>query len=253
MKVTRKIIKIDEELCNGCGECVPSCAEGSLRIVNGKAKLVADKLCDGLGDCLGACPTGALTIEEREAEEFDEAAVEEFLAIEKRKPASCPSAKLHNFPTRSSKQAKDFSLHSQENEKSLLSHWPIQIHLLPPHAPFLQNADLLVAADCTAIATRNFQDKYLAGKIVAMGCPKFDDRERYIEKFTQIFSTCNLKRLTLLIMEVPCCSAMDSIIKTAMEKSKIDLPVEKITISLQGEEISRQEWEKERILPQTIL
>lgn len=251
MKKTRKIIKIDEELCNGCGQCVPNCAEGSLQIINGKAKLVADKLCDGLGACLGFCPTGALVIEEREAEEFDEAAVEAFLAEEKQKSGGCPSARLHTFSVPPSLQQKGFptALKDAEESDSLLSHWPIQIRLLPPQAPFLQNADLLVAADCTAIAARNFQESYLAGKVVAMGCPKFDDRELYVEKFAQIFSTSHLKSLTILIMEVPCCAAMNGIIKAALEKAQVELPTEQIIISLQGREISRQEWKKEQILP----
>ena len=259
MKTVRKIIKIDEELCDGCGLCVPDCAEGSLKIVDGKAKLVADNLCDGLGACLGSCPTGALQIIEREADEFDEEAVEEYLAAEKRKaelnaiptlpkaPAGggCPSAKLHTFqpastPCQSANEPRATS--DASSQPSGLSHWPIQIRLVPPTAPFLQNADLLIAADCTAVSVRNFQQKYLDGKVVMMGCPKFDDAQSYVERFTEILKTCNLKKITILIMEVPCCSSMNAIIKEALNRAQVPVTVEQVTISLQGEEIGRQIW-----------
>jgi NAD-dependent dihydropyrimidine dehydrogenase PreA subunit len=199
MKSVRKIIEINEELCNGCGQCVPDCAEGSLKIVDGKAKLVADKLCDGLGACLGSCPTGALKIVEREADEFDEEAVEEFLAKEKaasetkEKPKTmdcgCASTHIQTFaprPAMSPCQAANAPKVAARGGASELTHWPVQIRLIPAHAPFLQNADVLVAADCTAVAVRNFQEKYLAGKTVMMGCPKFDDAESYVQRFTEI-------------------------------------------------------------------
>lgn len=256
MKQIRKIIQIDEELCNGCGQCVPDCAEGSLQIIDGKARLVADKLCDGLGACLGSCPTGALKIIEREADEFDEKAVEEFLAKQKKQeqavkaePMACGCASTHiqsfrpaaaptpcqaaNLPTaRPAASAQD----------SQLSHWPVQIRLVPPHAPFLKGADLLVAADCTAVAAANFQQDYLANKVVMMGCPKFDDAEAYIQRFTEIIDTCGLKRITVLIMEVPCCSAMTVIIKRALERASATVPVEQIVISTRGKELQRISW-----------
>lgn len=251
MKNTRKIIQIDEELCNGCGLCVPDCAEGSLKIIDGKARLVADKLCDGLGACLGSCPTGALKIIEREADEFDEEAVKEYLENEKKaeQPPShecgCASTKLHNFasiqpqsPCQSANTPKAFDT----GEASSLSHWPIQIRLVPANAPFLQNAELLIAADCTAVAVRNFQQKYLNNKKVMMGCPKFDDGDSYVQKFADILTQCHLKSITVLIMEVPCCSSMNVILKKAIERAGASIPVEQITISLQGEEISRQVW-----------
>lgn len=257
MKAVRKIIKIDEELCDGCGLCVPDCAEGSLKIVNGKAKLVADKLCDGLGACLGACPTGALEIIERTADEFDEEAVEKYLAEEKRKAEAaktmdcgCASSHIQSFkPMPAASQASPCQkanipahIPGSDAADSALTHWPIQIRLVPPHAPFLQNSDLLVAADCTAVAARNFQEKYLEGKTVMMGCPKFDDAESYIQRFTEIIETCNLKSLTILIMEVPCCSAMNVIIKKAIEKAGKNVPVEQITISTRGQELQRKKW-----------
>lgn len=262
MKEMRKIIKIDEELCNGCGDCVPDCAEGSLKIIDGKAKLVADKLCDGLGACLGACPTGALQIIEREADGFDEEAVEEYLAEEKKKEEAvkksppvmdcgCASSHIQTFAPAAPVQAVASPCQSANKPKimpmagsteSFLTHWPIQIRLVPPHAPFLQGADVLIAADCTAVATKDFQQKYLEGKTVMMGCPKFDDAESYIQKFSEIITQCNLKSITILIMEVPCCSSMNVIVQKAIERAGKSVPVEQITISVQGEEKERKTW-----------
>ncbi len=252
MKNVRKIIEINDELCNGCGQCVPDCAEGSLRIIDGKARLVADKLCDGLGACLGSCPTGALKIVERDAEEFDEAAVEAYLAAEKSKATAappvmdcgCASSHIQTLKPLSPCQSanKPAMLAAAGSQGSALGHWPIQIRLVPAHAPFLQNAHLLVAADCTAIAARNFQERYLDGKAVMMGCPKFDDAESYIKRFAEVISACNLQSLTVLIMEVPCCSAMNTIVRKARDLSGRDLPVEQITISVRGEELSRTSW-----------
>lgn len=265
MKVERKIIQIDEELCDGCGQCVPDCAEGSLKIVDGKAKLVADNLCDGLGACLGACPTGALKIIERQADEFDEVAVEKYLEAEKQKKKSqeqeatmecgCPSTHIQSFPLSNQTGADATGTNRTSPCKaanaptrtapstasgSALTHWPVQIRLIPAHAPFLQNAHLLVAADCTAVAVRHFQENYLEGKTVMMGCPKFDDADSYIQRFVEIISTCNLKSLTILIMEVPCCSAMTAIVQSAMERAGKNLPVEQVVISTRGEELSRK-------------
>jgi len=251
MKTVRKIIEINEELCNGCGQCVPDCAEGSLKIIDGKAKLVADKFCDGLGACLGSCPTGALQIVEREAEEFDEEAVEQYLEAEKKQAAAptmdcgCASSHIQTLkPLSACQQANIPASHQATTTEaaSMLGHWPIQIRLVPPQAPFLQNADLLVAADCTAVAARNFQDKYLQGKAVLMGCPKFDDVDSYVRRFAEIIATCRLKSLTVLIMEVPCCSAMNSIVKKARDLAGVDLPIDQITISVRGEELARKRW-----------
>ena len=253
MKQMRKIIEIDEELCDGCGQCVPDCAEGSLRIIDGKARLVADKLCDGLGACLGSCPTGALRIIEREADEFDEEAVEAFLAAKEQattqppEPMACGCASTHiqSFqpaasPCQSANAPK--SVPTAALNESQLSHWPVQIRLVPPQAGFLKGADLLIAADCTAVSAPNFQQDYLAGKVVLMGCPKFDDAESYIQRFTEIIDTCNLKRITILIMEVPCCSAMNVIVKRALERASVSVPVEQITISTRGRELQRVSW-----------
>ncbi|MCG6879183.1 MAG: 4Fe-4S binding protein [Deltaproteobacteria bacterium] len=234
MKVMRKIIEIDDERCDGCGECVPACAEGAIQVIDGKARVMADKYCDGLGACLGECPNDALRIVEREAEDFDEAAVEAYLEAKgnkEEKPlpiTGCPSSQLQtNFTP------------PGESGASNLAHWPIQIHLVPPHAPFLKNADLLVAADCTAFACGNFHRDYLKGKVLMVGCPKFDDREAYLQKFTDIFNMADIKRITVLVMEVPCCSGLPVIIQRAMAAAKKEIPMETRVISMRGEEKKR--------------
>lgn len=252
MKKVRKIIEIDEELCDGCGQCVPDCAEGSLQIIDGKAKLVEDKLCDGLGACLGSCPQGALKIIEREADDFDEEAVEEYLAKkkeheEKKAPAQknlvggCPSARLQTFAPLASTGSTNYS-DNGSNKASALTHWPVQIRLIPPSAPFLKNADVLIAADCTAVAVPGFQEKYLQDKVVMMGCPKFDDAEGYIDKFAEIITTAEISSITILIVEVPCCSAMNVIVQKALKKAEKNVPVEQIVVSTRGREIERRQW-----------
>lgn len=241
MKTIRKIIKIDDELCTGCGECVPDCAEGSLEIVDGKARLVADKLCDGLGACLKSCPTGALTIIEREADEFDEEAVEEYLAEKEKKAppmTGCPSARLQSLQP----SPCDIANVPGEQAGSTLSHWPIQIRLVPAAAQFLENSDLLVAADCTAVAYPNINRDFVQGRTVMMGCPKFDDAQMYIQRFTEIFTERKLNSITIMIMEVPCCSAMLQIIKKARDDAGSSVPVRQVVISTQGQIINDQTW-----------
>nr|WP_320009768.1 4Fe-4S dicluster domain-containing protein [uncultured Desulfobulbus sp.] len=240
--VTRKIIEIDDELCDGCGQCVPDCAEGSLRIVNGKARLVADKLCDGLGACLGSCPTGALKIIEREAEEFDEEAVEEFLAQEKAKDpvaCGCPSSQIQSLKPMTPCQSANVP---SEQHGSALSHWPIQIRLIPATAPFLENADLLVAADCTTLAYAGIQQDYLAGRAVMMGCPKFDDQDLYVQRFTEIFQTRKLSSLTILVMEVPCCHSMLQIIEKVWKTARPAFPVRHVVITTKGDVKEEVSW-----------
>ncbi len=243
MKVKRKIIQIDEELCDGCGLCVPSCAEGSLQIIDGKAKVVADNLCDGLGACLGECPTGALTIIEREAEEFDEQAVEEYLSKLAPKEVTaepsavvggCPSAQLKQFAPSGSCQNANIPK-SMGNGASALGHWPVQIRLIPPTAPFLKGADLLIAADCVPVAVSDFHARFLKDHVVMIGCPKFDDVPDYVERFTEIFKNSGVKSITSVMMEVPCCSGLSMIVKKALEDSKADIPLEEVIISTRGE------------------
>ena len=246
MTKTRKIIQINEDLCDGCGQCVPDCAEGSLKIVNGKAKLVADKLCDGLGACLGSCPTGALQIIERSADEFDEDAVEDFLAgkgeFNKKPSGGCPGAQAQSFTPAPIQNFAPMSNTPAEDTGSALSHWPIQIRLAQPTAPFLQGADLLIAADCSTISAINFQRDYLQGKKVLMGCPKFDDQELYVERLAAIIDTAQLKSITILIMEVPCCGSMNTIVRAACDRATQKVAVEQITLSRQGVELERNKW-----------
>lgn len=247
MKLMRKIIQIDDELCDGCGQCVPSCAEGAIEIIDGKARIVADKYCDGLGACLGDCPNDALTIVEREADDFDEEAVEEFLKgkektdspVEQPVAGGCPSAQLQSFTPSTPCQAANAPVR-QSSGGSELSHWPIQIRLVPPTAPFLKGADLLVAADCTPLAYPNFHQDFLKGKVVMVGCPKFDDVEGYTQKFTEIFREADIKSITTVIMEVPCCSGLPMIIEKAMKAAGKEIPLEEVVISTRGEILGRK-------------
>lgn len=238
MKVMRKIIKIDEELCDGCGQCVPSCAEGAIEVQNGKATIVAEKYCDGLGACLSECPKGALTIEERTADDFDAEAVEERLAaMEKDKPAQipmacgCPSTHIRTFVPSEEPDRSD----EPGTRESALSHWPVQIRLVPPTAPFLKGSHLLVAADCAAVASPDFHGKFLRGRVVLVGCPKFDDVKSYVEKFRDIFRTAEIKSVLVLDMEVPCCSALPGIVKQGMEKASKQIPMEEVVLTPRGE------------------
>jgi len=233
MKVTRKIIEIDEELCNGCGQCIVDCAESALQIIDGKARLVGEKYCDGLGACLSGCPTGALQIIERQADDFDEEAVEELVRSRQANSGGCPGAGLRSFqPQTACQQAnKPMTI----SASSALSHWPIQIRLVPPSAPFLRNADLLIAADCTTVAYAGFHHDLLKDRVVLMGCPKFDDAEAYVQKLSEIFAAADLKSVCLAIMEVPCCQNMKNIVTAAMEQAQIKIPVEVVVISVQGE------------------
>jgi len=247
MKVKRKIVKIDEELCDGCGQCVPSCAEGAIELVDGKARIAAEKYCDGLGACLGECPKGALMIVERVADDFDEAAVEERLASMKTAEpvqgetmaCGCPSTLIQTFgPMASCEGANRAAI--QKSPGSALSHWPIQIRLVPPTAPFLKGAHLLVAADCTAVACPNFHEDFLKGKAVMMGCPKFDDAQAYIDKFAEIFKAADIKDVTVLDMEVPCCSALPTIVKRGMQTAGKKIPMEEVVITPKGTVLKKQ-------------
>ena len=245
MKVLRKIIEIDEELCDGCGLCIPSCAEGALEIVDGKARIIADKLCDGLGACLGDCPTGALSVIERETDEFDEKAVEEHLSEkvkhqeEPTMSGGCPSAGIRSFVPTDTRQAEEILPTMEGESESALSHWPVQINLVPPHAPFLKGADLLVLADCVPVAFPSLHRDFLKGRAVTMGCPKFDDVKEYIHKFAEIFKTADIKSITSVIVEVPCCSGLPMIVKKALEISGKKIPMEEVVISTRGKIIER--------------
>ncbi len=234
MKVLRKIIHIDEDKCDGCGACVPACAEGAIRILGGKARLVSEAACDGLGACLGDCPRGALSVAEAEADAFDEAAAPppadpapapagEVL------PCGCPSQHIQTFsPGEARPGAKE------ERTRSRLTHWPVQIRLVPPAAPFLQNAHLLVSADCAVLAAPNFHAEHLAGRVVLMGCPKFDETNASVEKFTRIFQANAIRSVTVLVMHVPCCQGLPSLVRTAMEAAGKSIPLLKAVLDAQG-------------------
>lgn len=248
MKVLRKIIEIDDEKCDGCGNCVPSCAEGAIQIVNGKARVISDKYCDGLGACLGDCPQGALHIVEREADEFDEAAVHELLSqqakakksTDQEKPVlsgGCPSAALKIFSDTACDCANQPRVTGSGGPSSL-GHWPVQIRLVPAGAPFLKNADLVIAADCVPVAYPSFHRDFLAGKAVMIGCPKFDDIQGYVDKLTDVFKKSGIKSITAVIMEVPCCSGLPLIIQKALENSGMDIPFSQVRISARGEILS---------------
>ncbi len=246
MRTTRKIIEIDETKCTGCGECVTACAEGAMQIIDGKARLVSETYCDGLGACLGGCPEGALKIIERASEEFDPEAVEEHLKsmvssepVRQEPPAcGCPSSQVQVFPTSLLTKRPQPTKEGQEIP-SALTHWPVQIRLVPPTAPFLKNADLLIAADCTPLAYAGFHQNLLPGKVVMMGCPKFDDVEEYVAKFTEVFKVAGIKSITVVDMEVPCCSKLPMIVMKALSLSGREIPFNEIVISRQGSMLQR--------------
>lgn len=239
----RAIIQIDEEKCNGCGQCILACAEGALQLIDGKARLVSETYCDGLGACLGECPTGALTIIEREAPEFDAEAVDEHLKKLARPPEphhhahepvrACPSAAAMHFhrpPTPAATGAAESTAPVSE-----LGHWPVKLQLLSPAAPFLQNADLVLAADCVPFAFPDFHRRILAGKAVAIGCPKLDDLEAHIHRLAEIIRAAEPRSLTVVHMEVPCCFGFVHAAKEALKRAGSDLELNEVVISRQGQ------------------
>jgi len=268
----RKIIKIDEEKCTGCGLCIPNCHEQAIKIVNGKARLVNDVFCDGLGACLGECPEGALTLEERDAEPFDGKKVLENLvqkeaaAIEDhlKKLAESGDTELHkeygNFlklingeqvgqSCPGSAQTvfeKKFpaTANSQQGSKqqSELRHWPIQLHLVNPAADFFRGKDVVLAADCVAYSLADFHGRFLKGKSLAIACPKLDrDGEAYIEKIRQMIDEAKINTLTIIMMQVPCCRGLLQIAQAALQKAKRKVPLKAIIVSTPGEVLS-EEW-----------
>lgn len=241
----RNIIRIDEDKCTGCGLCITNCAEGSLEIRNGKAVLVKESLCDGLGACIGHCPEGALTIEVRDADEFDECQVEERLKEIGREPPKthtphvCPSNQPKVFGGCPSSKA--FTLNAQPAgdscsapSPSALGTWPVQLGLLSPAAPFFDNADLLLTADCVPFAYAGFHKDFLPGKVVAVACPKLDDAQAHYERLLEIFKRANIKSVTALRMEVPCCGGLIGIAKKAIADSGKNIPFKETVISRDG-------------------
>ncbi len=231
--VKRLLIKIDEELCNGCGLCVPSCAEGALQIIDGKAKVVSESFCDGLGDCLGHCPEGALTLEEIETVEFDEEAAMEYVA--KMKEAATPPTSgcspVVKIPT---EEPKSIARSSDTVAVSRLKQWPIKVKLVAPNHPALQNASLLVSADCTSIAYPSFHEDFLKGRTVLQVCPKFEDQAYSLERLTEIFKHNDIKDITITIMTVPCCGGLLRMVQTALTNANKDVPTKSLVIDIDG-------------------
>ncbi|MCM8809616.1 MAG: 4Fe-4S binding protein [Candidatus Omnitrophica bacterium] len=271
----RKIIEIDEEKCNGCGNCIPNCPEGALQIIDGKARLISDLFCDGLGACIGSCPQDAIKIVEKEAEPYNEKKTMENIIKQGKNTIIAHLKHLHEHgETEYLKQAlevlkeKDIEVDLNEvfevpccpgmkivdrtNEeekvgenieiKSQLRQWPIQLHLVNPNAPYFKKADLLVAADCTAFSYGNFHNDFIKGKTIIIGCPKLDQGiDRYIDKIKQIVKNNNINTITVAIMEVPCCSGLLRIVEEAIENSGKKIPIKKVVISLEGE-ILEESW-----------
>lgn len=280
INMKRTIIKIDENLCNGCGNCVTGCHEGALQLIDGKAVMVSELYCDGLGACIGECPVNAITLEEREAEPYDEVAVMERISV---KGESVILAHLKHLKDHGEKKLLQegvawlkehnieidlSSLHKQEklacgcsgshekawvkpgfaptspvaDQPSELRQFPVQLHLLNPQAPYFEGANVLLAADCTAFALGNFHSKFLKGKKLAIACPKLDSNvEHYIEKIESMIDDSHIDTLTVLIMEVPCCSGLVGIAKTARDKASRNIPIKVIVVSVQGE-LKSEQW-----------
>jgi len=249
----RTIVRIDEDLCDGCGDCITACAEGAIAIIDGKAKLVSDVYCDGLGACLGHCPQGAISMIERDADDFDEQAVADHLGptTPERPPASvaplpiagggqphsCPGARAQSLgdgrPTPVMGAAAD--------QQSQLAHWPIQLHLVPPTAPFFHHAEVLLAADCVAFAVGGFHSRHLAGKSLAIACPKLDsNQEVYVEKLATMIDVAEISSLTVMVMEVPCCSGLVHLVRAALERANRRPPVEIKVVGVRGTIVAEQ-------------
>ena len=247
----RQIIKIDEELCNGCGLCADACHEGAIGIIDGKAKLLRDDYCDGLGNCLPVCPTGAITFEEREAEAYDEAAVklnmnmnninnteEKKMNITGKQPETlacgCPGTQSKSLKREQEHEIAAEIKQTRAAAETHLNQWPVQIKLVPPNAPYFRNANLLVAADCAAYAYGNFHNDYMKNKITIIGCPKLDEGD-YSEKFTAILKMNDIKSVTVVRMEVPCCGGIEHAVKTALKNCGKMIPWQVVTISTDGQ------------------
>ena len=229
----RRIISIDEDKCNGCGACASACHEGAIAMVNGKAKLMRDDYCDGLGDCLPACPTGAISFVEREAAAYDKAAVEANMAAKKRTFAGCPGIAARSLSDKDS-VAEEIETYHPRKKVSELSQWPVQIKLAPVNAPYFDGAKLLIAADCTAFSRADFHERFMKNKITLIGCPKLDGVD-YSEKLTEILKNNDIKSVTVVRMEVPCCGGIEAAVKKALQASGKFIPWQVVTLSLKGE------------------
>ncbi|MBI4721735.1 MAG: 4Fe-4S binding protein [Candidatus Stahlbacteria bacterium] len=238
----RNIVHIDAEKCNGCGLCVPACAEGAIQIIDGKARLVGDRYCDGLGACLGECPKGAISIEEKEVEPFDEESAKKHIGEMKHKeplPCGCQGTMVQFFESKDKEAIKNIKIPSE------LISWPIQLKLVPPVAPFLKHSNLLIAADCVPFAYANFHRDLLKGRVLIICCPKLDevqpqDAEFYQSKLTEIFKLNAPKSVLVAHMEVPCCFGLVSIVKNAIKSSGQNIPFSEVTLGIKGEMMQRE-------------
>lgn len=256
--VMRKIITIDEDKCDGCGQCVEACHEGAIQLIDGKAKLVRDDYCDGLGDCLGECPQGAISFEVRQAAAYDEQAVQEHLA-QRDKPAggACPSVQAMldaiggkdklpcgcpSSQTRTIERAPAAApvAGPAATTASALTNWPTQLALVPPNAPYLRGADLLISADCVPFAYAGFHSDLVPGRVVLQACPKLDETGPYVEKLAAIFQHNEINSITLARMEVPCCGGLVNVVRAALAYAGKEIPVEVVTLGVGGEVQSRQ-------------
>ena len=237
MNMIRKIIKIDVNKCNGCSLCVSACHEGAIGLIAGKAQLLRDDYCDGLGDCLPVCPTEAITFEEREAEEYDEAAVKINMKNKQPETLACGCPGIHSKTIERDKHSEPAKTQTV-SVQAHLNQWPVQIKLVPPNAPYLDNANLLIAADCTAYAYGNFHAEYMKNKITIIGCPKLDEDD-YSEKLTAILKQTNVRSVTVALMEVPCCGGIENAVKTALQNCGKMIPWQVVTFSTDGKVLDK--------------
>ena len=255
----RKVVKIDEEKCNGCGQCVPGCAEGALAVIGGKVRLVKESYCDGLGACLGECPQGAITLEEREADQFSLAEVEARMAAagattgHVREAAAgqgcpsshgsaagathggCPGSRMMQFARPAAKAPAGSGVGEATGSASALGHWPVQLALVPVEAPFYQDSELVLAADCASYAMGDFHGRLLKGRALAIACPKLDDMEPYVDKLAEILRKNRIRGLVVVHMEVPCCGGIVRLAHEAVRRSGRTLPARDVTVGVSGE------------------
>jgi ferredoxin len=230
METVRKIIRIDDDKCNGCGLCAEACAEGAIQMIDGKARLVNETHCDGLGACIGECPQGAITLEEKLTEPYDERTAHHHKAyLEEATKCSCPSMQIAQFEREANITERC------DHSHSMLGHWPVQLALVPPDAPFLKGAELLLASDCVPFAYANFHRDFLSGRSVLVACPKLDDAQSHLDKLALILRRSTIKSISVARMEVPCCSGLTAIAREALQLSQKNIPLKEIVIGIRGD------------------
>jgi len=242
-KQLRKIIHIDQDLCNGCGQCAQACAEGAIQIVNGKARLISETYCDGLGACIGECPQGAITMVEQYSQPFDDTAAARHLAASRKPlPCGCPGTQVQDLKPEAASCCPGSTAGvypadgiAVKARPSQLSNWPVQITLIPPQAPYLKQASLIIAADCVPFAYAGFHERFLPGKVLLVGCPKLDDAEAYRRKLAEIFSLNAIQAVEVAYMEVPCCTGLVRLVQAAIQDAGKDIPLTLTQVGIRGE------------------